>query len=81
MTFSVQILALDRVIFEGKAIALSVPGQEGELQVLAEHAPLISLLTEGDMVIQKEDGTSQTIPVAGGVLKVNPEEVVALVSF
>lgn len=80
MTFPLTIVAIDREIFSGQAKALTVPSQTGELQILAEHAPLISLLKEGNLVVQK-DGGEQTIPIAGGVLEVKEKEVVALIKF
>ncbi|OHA63373.1 MAG: hypothetical protein A2842_01435 [Candidatus Wildermuthbacteria bacterium RIFCSPHIGHO2_01_FULL_48_25] len=86
MTFQLSILAIDREIYKGQAQALTVPSQTGELQVLADHVPLITLLKEGNLVLKKENAEEQTIPIAGGVLEVktNPPtggEVVALVSF
>ncbi len=80
MSFKLSILAIDREIFEGEASALSLPTHEGFIQVLGGHTPMVTILTEGDMVIEKE-GKSQTIPIAGGVLEVLPEKVVALVNF
>lgn len=81
MTFSLTIVAIDREIFAGQAQALTVPSLAGELQILAEHAPLISLLKEGNLIVQREVGNEQTIPIAGGVLEVKEKEVVALVKF
>ncbi|OHA68094.1 MAG: hypothetical protein A3A27_00650 [Candidatus Wildermuthbacteria bacterium RIFCSPLOWO2_01_FULL_47_18] len=81
MTFQLSILAIDREIYKGQAQALTVPSQAGELQILADHAPLISLLKEGNLIVQKEGASHQTIPIAGGVLEVKEKEVVALVKF
>lgn len=81
MTFPLTIVAIDREIFSGQAKALTVPSLAGELQILAEHAPLISLLKEGNLIVQREVGNEQTIPIAGGVLEVKEKEVVALVKF
>lgn len=81
MTFQLAIYSIDREIFTGQALALSLPGKTGELQVLADHVPLITLLKEGNLMLKKEDGHTQTIPIAGGVLEVKGKEVVALVDF
>lgn len=81
MTFPLSIYALDRTIFEGNALALTVPGAEGELQILAGHTPLICQLKEGDVRIEGENGITKKIPIAGGVVEVRPHEVVALVNF
>ncbi|MDP2637052.1 MAG: hypothetical protein Q8P03_00345 [bacterium] len=81
MTFPLFIHSIDREIFSGNALALTVPGSQGELQVLADHVPLITLLKEGNLVLKTENAKEQTIPIAGGVLEVKEKEVVALVSF
>ena len=81
MIFPLSIYSLDRTIFEGKALALIVPSATGQLQILANHAPLIASLKEGDIAIEKEDNSRQTLPIAGGVVEVNHEEVVVLVNF
>lgn len=80
MSFKLSILAIDREIFEGEAQSLVLPAQEGVIQVLEGHTPLVAVLKEGDLVIER-DGKSQVIPIAGGVLEVLQEKVVALVNF
>lgn len=81
MIFPLRIFAIDKEIFFGDAKSLTVPSANGQLQILAEHAPLVSLLKEGDISIEQEDGQKQTIPIQSGTLEVNPKEVVALVNF
>lgn len=81
MTFPLSIYSLDRTIFDSKALALSVPGVAGQLQILADHTPLISLLKEGNIIIEKEGAPEQTLPILGGVIEVKPKEVVVLVNF
>ena len=81
MTFPLLVFAIDREIFAGNAKFLTVPGIDGELQILANHTPLICRLKDGDMRIEGEDGVTKKIPIAGGVIEVRPDEVVALVNF
>jgi F-type H+-transporting ATPase subunit epsilon len=81
MTFPLLVFAIDREIFAGNATSLTVPGAEGELQILADHTPLICQLKEGDMRIEGENGITTKLPIAGGVVEVKPHGVVALVNF
>ena len=81
MTFFLSIYSLDRTIFDGKALALTVHGANGELQILAGHTPLIAQLKEGDIRIEGENGITTKLPIAGGVVEVKPHEVVALINF
>jgi F-type H+-transporting ATPase subunit epsilon len=81
MTFPLRIFAIDREIFVGDAKSLVVPAVTGELQILPEHTPLISLLKEGEIIIEPSEGKSEKLPIAGGTLQVSDKEVVALVNF
>lgn len=81
MTFPLLVFAIDREIFAGDAKSLTVPGADGELQILAGHTPLIVQLREGDVRIEGENGVTTKLPIVGGVVEVKPHEVVALVNF
>ena len=81
MTFSLLVFAVDREIFVGQAQSVTVPSKEGELQILAEHTPLIAQLKEGDLLITTEDGIVKKLPISGGVLEVKETEVVILANF
>ena len=81
MTFPLSVLTIDRTVFEGATKAVTLPGMAGEFQVLADHAPLIAKLKEGNVVIEKEDNSSQTLPIAGGTVEVTNTGVVVLADF
>lgn len=61
-------------LFEGIAKSVVLPGDQGEFEVLDFHRPIISLLKEGNIVI---DG--KFLPIKRGVAKFHKEELVALV--
>ena len=81
MTFPLSVLTIDRTVFDGQAKAVTLPGMAGEFQVLADHAPLIAKLKEGNVVIEKEDSSSEILPIAGGTVEVTKKEVVVLADF
>ena len=81
MTFPLLVFAIDREIFVGKAESVSVPGADGELQILADHTPLIAQLKEWDVIIKSEGGIEKKLPITGGVLEIKEKEVVILVNF
>lgn len=65
----------------GEAKALTIPGMTGELQVLPQHTPFITLLKTGNITIEGEDKYHKDIPIEGGVVEVNEKEVIVLVQF
>lgn len=73
--FKVTVLDSQRVLFEGEANRVFLPGDTGEFEVLELHKPLISLLKEGMVVI---DG-DQAIPISSGIVRVRKDELVVLV--
>lgn len=63
-----------QVIFEGNASSALLPGDQGEFEILDFHHPIISLLKEGNIVI---DG--YYLAIRQGVAKFDKDELVALV--
>lgn len=76
--FDLEILKVNKKIFKGKAKNLSCAGSSGQLTILANHAHLVSLLKEGDLVYETESGEKKTYPANGGVLEVSNNKVVVL---
>ena len=81
MSFPLRIFAIDREVFVGDAKSVSLPSATGQIQILPGHAPLISKLAEGDVVIEPAAGGEEKLPISGGVVEVKPNETVVLVNF
>ncbi|MEK7109337.1 MAG: F0F1 ATP synthase subunit epsilon [Patescibacteria group bacterium] len=70
----IVIAKVDEVLFEGEAHSMTVPGQEGEMTLLAGHMPLISTLKEGDITVRLSAGAEPRVfHVVGGVLEVRAD--------
>ena len=74
-----EILTPNGVIYSGSALSVTLPGEEGEFGVLAEHSSLITLLEAGVVDIEKEDKSVESILINWGVVQVDEEKVVVLV--
>lgn len=72
-----EILTPDKKIFEGNVSIATFPGADGSFQVMDQHAPLISLLTEGVVEYRSKDSSS-SIRITGGVVEVLKNKVVLL---
>jgi len=73
--FNVAILTPNRVLFEGKAWSVFLPGATGEFEVLEFHKSIISLLKKGKIIVD----WSREIPIRKGAVKMANDELVALV--
>ncbi|OHA59604.1 MAG: ATP synthase F1 subunit epsilon [Candidatus Vogelbacteria bacterium RIFOXYD1_FULL_46_19] len=72
----------DRVIYEADIEQATIPTREGEITVLANHMPLVSLLAAGEMTVKKNQKETVHFVIAGGVLEVRPgSQLVILTDF
>ena len=80
-TFSVSLVTPDGGAFEGEAVMLIVPGADGEIGVLARHAPLIASLKAGSTRVHLGDGEERVREFATGpgFFKVEQDRAIALV--
>jgi F-type H+-transporting ATPase subunit epsilon len=80
-TFSVSLVTPDGAAFEGEAVMLIVPGADGEIGVLARHAPLIATLKAGATRVHLGNGEARTREYATGpgFFKVEQDRAIALV--
>jgi len=77
-TFTLAILTPDRTVFEGLVEYVEVPGGEGYMGVLANHAPLVTTLAEGTLKLRKPDGVEESIGVSGGFFEVSNNKATVL---
>ena len=80
-TFSVSLVTPDGAAYEGEAVMLIVPGADGEIGVLARHAPLIATLKAGSTRVHLGEGEDQVREFATGpgFFKVEQDRAIALV--
>lgn len=71
----VSILNPRHVVFEGEARSVFLPGDMAEFELLDYHAPIVSLVRAGNVVVDGE----RTIPVKSGMVKFDNNECVMLV--
>jgi F-type H+-transporting ATPase subunit epsilon len=69
-TFTFELVSPERMLFSGAVNSVIVPGAEGEFQVFAGHAPVMSTLRPGIVTVDGEDGRKRLF-VRGGFADVN----------
>jgi len=77
MTIRVEIVSQDRMVYEGEADIVVVPGAGGEMGILPNHSPLISTLQYGVLKVRR-GAEEELFTVAGGVVEVQPDIVTVL---
>ncbi|MGB9672867.1 MAG: ATP synthase F1 subunit epsilon [Anaerolineales bacterium] len=77
MPIRCEIVSQDRMVFEGDADIVLLPGTEGEMGILPNHAPLLSTLKYGVVKVRRS-GKEEIFTIAGGIVDVQPDRVVIL---
>ena len=79
-TFSVSLVTPEGSAFDGEAEMLIVPGQGGEIGVLARHAPLVAMLKAGSTRVHlRRGGEVREFATGPGFFKVEQDRALALV--
>ena len=80
-TLHVRVVSPEKVVFQGEAGGLVAPAWDGMVGILPNHAPMVVLLGQGKLTVEKPGGGAEDFHVAGGVLKVEKNEVVVLTEY
>ncbi len=72
-----EIITPEKKIFEGDVTIVTFPGADGSFQVMNDHAPLVSLLKDGQVIYKSKEGTEQ-VAITGGVVEVLKNKVIVL---
>lgn len=78
-TFPLEIISQEKIVLKDDAVeSVSVSTIDGDISILADHMPYISVLTPSEIIIKKR-GEEAAFACAGGILEVTPERVAILV--
>ena len=77
VTMRLEIVTAEREVYSDDVEAVNAPGVEGELGILPHHAPLMTGLQPGELMIRK-DGRDEFLVVSGGFLEVMGNRVTIL---
>lgn len=69
--FHFELVSPEQLVFSGDVEAVGVPGTEGEFTVLKDHAPLISTMKPGVVVIDETPAKKLRLFVRGGFAEVS----------
>ena len=76
-SFQAQILTPNGSLFEGDVTGVKMPGVMGSFEVKANHAPIVSALEEGSVLVRKSDG-DLNFNISGGFVEVAKNKLTLL---
>jgi F-type H+-transporting ATPase subunit epsilon len=77
-TIRCDIVSAEAEIFHGEATLVVATGEQGELGIAPKHAPLITRLKPGKVVVTTPEGEQLDFAISGGILEVQPTVVTVL---
>ncbi|SBV37961.1 F1 sector of membrane-bound ATP synthase, epsilon subunit [uncultured Stenotrophomonas sp.] len=77
-TIRCDIVSAEQQIFSGEATLVVATGELGELGIAPKHAPLITRLKPGKVVVTTQAGEQLDFAISGGILEVQPQVVTVL---
>lgn len=77
MPIRCEIISQDRIVFQGDADIVVLPGEDGVMGILPHHSPLLTVLRYGIITIRSK-GVEENYTVAGGIAEVLPDQVTVL---
>ena len=77
MPMQLQIITAEREVFSGEVDALVAPGVAGQLGILPNHAPLMTVLEPGELLV-RAGGDESFLALSGGYLEVLGNQVIVL---
>lgn len=76
-TVKLDVVSAEGVVFSEDVDVVVAPGVEGQLGILPHHAPLMTMLQPGELLIRK-GAADFSIAIAGGYLEVRPDRIIIL---
>lgn len=80
-SFHLQILASDRVFYDGKCVMVILSAQDGQIGIMANHGDIVAAVEVGEIRIQKEDETWTKAVVGRGVMQFINNRMTVLTEF
>ncbi|PIR57641.1 MAG: ATP synthase F1 subunit epsilon [Parcubacteria group bacterium CG10_big_fil_rev_8_21_14_0_10_38_31] len=77
-TVEFEIVTPERIVFRGEVLQVTIPTKAGEITVLPEHIPLISILKPGVIEIKTQEKDKEIVAVSGGFIEVLKDKIVIL---
>ncbi|MFH0890481.1 MAG: F0F1 ATP synthase subunit epsilon [Candidatus Liptonbacteria bacterium] len=74
-----SVYSLKKVLYQGEASSINCKTALGEITILNNHRPLLSVLKEGDIVVLDGKKQEHFLPVKSGFLEVNKENQVRMI--
>ncbi|PKP23146.1 MAG: hypothetical protein CVU05_00665 [Bacteroidetes bacterium HGW-Bacteroidetes-21] len=72
---NVEIISPESILYKGEAMLVKVPGTAGSFEILPNHSPIVSTLSEGEIKIKETNQSVKTFKITGGAIEFSSNNV------
>lgn len=76
-SLKLDIVTAEKIVYSQDVDTVIVPGADGELGILPHHAPLMTTLQAGELLVRK-GSDEESLAISGGFIEVRPDRVIVL---
>ena len=80
-SFTFELVSPEKLLLSGDAEIVTIPGSEGDMGILSDHAPVMTSLRPGMIGVKLADGTESAYFVRGGFADITQSSVTVLAEF
>jgi F-type H+-transporting ATPase subunit epsilon len=80
-TIKFEIVTPEQVVLKEAVVRATIPTTSGELTILPDHIPLVSVLQSGVIEVEKDNGEIEIMVVSGGFLEVQSGKIIILADY
>ena len=73
-----EIITPENKLFEGSVSSVQLPGSEGKFEMLNDHAPIISILTKGNIRVIDTNNKTELFKINNGVVEMQNNKIIVL---
>ena len=73
-----EIITPEKEVFKGEVNSVKFPGTSGDFEILNNHAPIISTLTNGNIRVITANNTTENFTINGGVIEMQQNKIIVL---
>ena len=77
-TIRLDFVSQDHMVFSDDVSEIIAPGIDGQLGILPKHAPFMTILAPGEVIVKREGQPDVNFAVSGGWLEVRPDKATIL---
>lgn len=80
-TIKFEIVTPEQIVLKEAVVRATIPTTSGELTILPDHIPLVSVLRSGLIEVEKNNGEVEIMVISGGFLEVQSDKIIILADY